>query len=180
MTHLEYEYRKWLVGLAMHVCSDYGDYSELFEYLYSREFYSDIAKDYNRAEDGKELRIRFADEYGISVNKVYGELDGRCSVLEMMLALAIRCEEQIMWDPELGDRTGLWFHDMLVSMHIDDETDGYFDVDLVKKAVDTMLNRTYRRNGSGGLFTLRETNKDMRKAEIWYQLNWYLNEVMGS
>ena len=32
-----------------------------------------------------------------------------CSVLEMMIALAIRCEEHIMDDPDVGNRTGQWF-----------------------------------------------------------------------
>ena len=34
----------------------------------------------------------------------------------MMIALAIRCEEHIMDDPDAGDRTGQWFWSMLVSL----------------------------------------------------------------
>lgn len=180
MTQLEREYRDWLIGLAVYLCSDYGDYAELFGYLYSREFYSDIANDWNRAADGKDLRIRFADENDLATNRILDILDGPCTVLEMMLALAIRCEEQIMWDPDNGDRTGVWFHDMLVSMQVDEFTDDFYDEDAACRAVDTLLDRTYRRNGSGGLFTLHRSGRDMRKAEIWYQLNWYLDEIMDS
>lgn len=44
-------------------------------------------------------------------------LDNRpCSVLEMIIALAIRLEEHIMDDPDIGNRTGQWFWDMIVSL----------------------------------------------------------------
>ena len=82
-----------------------------------------------------------------------------------------------MADAELGDRTGMWLYGMLNSLGIADLTDGYFDIGQARRAIDVLLARSYCRNGRGGLFTVKNRNVDMRKAEIWYQMNWYLDEV---
>lgn len=46
--------------------------------------------------------------------------------LEMIIALAIRLEEHIMDDPDIGNRTGQWFWDMIVSLGLGSE--GLIDV----------------------------------------------------
>lgn len=56
MNPIEYEYREWLVSLAFGLCEGFGDYRELFEYLYSREFVWIIDRDRNRAADGMPKR----------------------------------------------------------------------------------------------------------------------------
>lgn len=175
MNPIEYEYQEWLVSLAFECCENYGEYRELFEYLYSREFTYSIERDGNRAKDGLCLRDTYADLR--SCPEIRDYLDGRCNMLEMMFALSDRCERQFMDDPDLGDRTGMWMHEMLTSMGIDDLVDGYFDEFRAGRAVDTLLARSYRKNGRGGLFTVQKRNVDMRSAEIWYQMNWYLAEV---
>ena len=58
---------------------------------------------------------------------------------------------------------------------------GYFDEDNARIAIDRLLSHSYKRNGDGGLFTLKSrTREDMRKTEIWYQMCWYLDEFMDS
>lgn len=175
MNPMEYEYREWLVSLAFDCCANCGEYRELFEYLYSREFVYSIERDSNRAKDGLCMRDTFAELYGYLGIRDY--LDMPCNMLEMMFALSDRCERQFMSDPDLGDRTGMWLHNMLTSMGIDDLVDGYFDEFQASRAVDTLLAHSYRKNGCGGLFTVKKRNVDMRNAEIWYQMNWYLAEV---
>lgn len=61
MNPIEYEYREWLVSLAFECCVNYGEYRELFEYLYSREFVYSIERDSNRAKDGLCMRNTYAD-----------------------------------------------------------------------------------------------------------------------
>ena len=76
-----------------------------------------IPMDGNRAEDGIDLRYRFGHEQHYSDAMVASFLDDRpCSVLEMMIALSIRCEEHIMDDPDVGNRTGQWFWSMIASL----------------------------------------------------------------
>ena len=85
-------------------------YQKLLRELHRIEFTYSIPMDGNRAEDGVDLRYRFGYENGYSSSMISVYLDNRmCSVLEMMIALAIRCEEHIMDDPDIGNRTGQWF-----------------------------------------------------------------------
>lgn len=97
--------------------------------------------------------------------------------LEMMTALAIRCEEHIMGDPDIGDRTGQWFWSMLSNLGLGSMSDTNFDKYRVDMALERFLERDYQRNGKGGLFTVNN-GRDMRATEIWYQMNYYLSEVI--
>lgn len=151
-------------------------YFTLLEYLHSVTFEYLIPMDSNRADDGTDLRYRFCYEEKYDDAMVATYLDDRpCSVLEMMVALAIR-EEQIMEDPEVGDRTSLWFMNMLDSLGLYYMTDDYFDRTFVKKAIHDFLHREYGRNGDGGLFTV-ECDRDLRNEEIWYQMSLYLTHT---
>ena len=100
-----------------------------------------------------------------------------CSVLEMMIALAIRLEEHIMHDPDIGDRTAMWFWGMLDSMGLSEMDDSEFNLAYVEAVVQRFLDRDYRPDGKGGLFTIEECKYDLRKVEIWYQACWYLDTL---
>lgn len=104
-------------------------------------------------------------------------LDGPCSILEMMIALAIRCEETIMDDTSRGDRTSQWFWEMIVSLGLGSMSDDRFAPDIVDDILDRFLNREYEPNGKGGLFTIKNCEYDLRDVEIWYQLCWYLDSI---
>lgn len=176
---IEYEYFEWLMDLSESLSPSQVSYRKLFEYLYSREFYSDVGNDDNRIEDGKNLRLRFAESNDSwTYRDIYLYLyNYPCSVLEMMVALAFRCEENIMGDYDIGDRTGVWFMTMLKSLHLNKMVDSSYNENHVAEIIDIFLNHEYEPNGDGGLFTLKNPPQDMRTAEIWYQLCWYLNEI---
>lgn len=164
------EYFDWMYDLVGGV--DYSprvSYRKLLTYLHDVEFVYLIDMDSNRAEDGVSLRRRFS-----SYNS---GLSGPCSILEMMVALAIRCEENIMDDPTMGDRTGQWFWGMIMSLGLNGMTDDHFDERYVKHVIDRFLNREYDPDGRGGLFIVRNSTIDFRKIEIWNQLSWYLNSI---
>jgi hypothetical protein len=135
--------------------------------------------DDNRAFDGMDLRYRFACKTGYSQAMVAHYLDDRqCSVLEMMVALVNRCEEEIMDDPDLGDRKKEWFLSMIKSLGLKQMTDSRFNPGYVDRVITRFLNRDYAPNGEGGLFTVNDSRCDMRRAEIWHQMNWYLDEIL--
>ena len=103
------EYFEWLVSIiAQNRYDNDISYEKLLSYLHSIEFTYSIPRDSNREADGEELRYRFS-----KINAKHRDatlyLDGPCSVLEMIVALAIRCEESIMDDTRYGDRTSQWF-----------------------------------------------------------------------
>ena len=168
------EYFEWLFDL---VCqqrfSRHITYRKLLTRLHDTEFRYLIQRDKNRAEDGIELRYRFASQYGYK----HYDLDGPCSVLEMMIALAIRCEETIMDDAGVGDRTGQWFWGMIRNLGLGSMNDSRFDERFVDDVIERLLDREYEPDGTGGLFTVPYCKTDMRDVEIWYQLCWYLDTI---
>lgn len=150
-------------------------YNKLFEYLFSVPFTWTIDFDENRAGDGYSLR----DDYSLDRTGTYDlseYIDSEVSVFEVIIALAIRCEEA-MDDPDYGNRTRQWFWEMLNNLGVADQYDQNFDLEYVDKCVTRFLNREYEPNGRGGLFIVRHTNEDLRDVELWYQMNWYLNEI---
>lgn len=163
------KYFEWLYDL---VCGNrYAkgiSYRKLLAYLHEVEFTYIISNDANRAEDGIDLRRRFP--YGFALN-------GPCSVLEMLIALSIRCEESIMDDPKLGNRTGQWFWRMITNLGLGSMSDNRFNEDDVRYIINRFLNREYDPDGHGGLFTVY-CDYDLRDVEIWIQLGWYLNGIM--
>jgi len=172
---LKKEYFNWMCGL---VNSDRRPYKMLLRHLHHRDFYYILEMDGNRAADGVDLRYRFAYENKYEYPMVAHYLDNvECSVLEMMVALALRCEDDYTGDPEIGNRTGQWFFEMIESLGLSSMTDRRFDEEYVDKAIDIFLDREYKRNGEGGLFTIKNSHRDMRNAEIWYQMCWYLDDL---
>ena len=147
-------------------------YMKLLEYLHRIEFRYLIPMDQNRAMDGIDLRWRFTLEEGSEL-----DMDEPCSVLEMLIALAIRCEENIMDDPAVGDRTGQWFWGMIVNLGLGSMTDARFDRYFVDDVIERFLNREYEPDGRGGLFKIRDCDYDLRDVEIWHQLLWYLDAL---
>jgi hypothetical protein len=160
------DYFEWLCDTV----GNTDDYRRLLMRLHSIEFRYLIPRDQNCAEHGVYLRYRFAgrdSEY----------ITGPCSVLEMMVALALNCEEDIMDDPAMGDRTTQWFWKMVVNLGLGSMYDAKYDRDFVDKVVERFLNRDYEPDGRGGLFTVRNCNRDMRDMEIWNQMSFYINTI---
>lgn len=166
-------YFDWLCDL---VCKDRHSksvsYSRLLTRLHEAEFTYLIAMDQNRAENGIALRWRFYCETGYNTRS-----NNPCSILEMMVALAISCEA-IMDDPHVGDRTGQWFWSMIVNLGLGSMTDYRFDDDYVDGVVRRFLDREYEPNGKGGLVTIKNCEYDLRTIEIWNQILWYLGTIM--
>lgn len=172
------EYFRWLCDFVVsEPYSKSSSYEKLLRYLFTVEFTYTIGMDGNRASDGVDLRYRFADERDYAYPIVTSLLDDHpCTVLEMMLALSIRCEEHIMEDPDVGDRTGQWFWNMIVSLGFGSMTNPRFNEDKADQIMEIFLNREYARNGKGGLFTVSNRRVDMRSIEIWYQMCMYLED----
>lgn len=171
------DYFEWLWNFTK--CRGHSQNRKIITLLHNIEFRYSIPMDANREEDGIDLRYRFITEVGIPKNyqEVYAYLDGPCSVLEMMIALAIRCEESIMDDPDIGDRTSEWFWLMMKNLGLDYMSDRKFDRDIAEEKISIFLDRKYKRNGEGGLFVVNG-RRDLRKVEIWYQMCWYLDTIM--
>lgn len=155
-----------------------ASYKKLLRHLDEVPFTYILEMDGNRAADGEDFRYRFGYENGYDDRLIATYLDDRpCSVLEMMVALAVRCEEHIMEDDDYGDRTGQWFWNMIVSLDLGTMTDRRYDEKYVDYVLERFLRREYKRNGEGGLYTVHNPRVDMRQIEIWYQMHTYLEEM---
>ena len=173
-------YFEWMRQL---VCNDrYSkrlSYRKLLTLLYDTPFIYTIPMDENRADDGVELRYRFGFENSYDSRLIADILDDRpCSLLEMMVALSTRCEEHIMNDSEIGNRTGKWFWNMIKNLDLNNMTDSNFNERIVKEAIHNFTEHNYQKNGQGGLFKVQHYRQDMRLTDIWYQMCWYLDEVL--
>lgn len=172
-------YFEWIYEL---VCDGRKhSYRKLLRHLYSVPFQIAMEMDGNRAFDGEDLRYRFGREYYGESNPnrnaiVANYLDDEpCSVLEMMAALAIRCEEHIMSNDNYGDRTSLWFMLMIENLGLLKMYDSRYDEDAVDDILYDFMYRHYDREGHGNLFTIDGYEGDLRRMEIWYQMHAYLN-----
>lgn len=177
---LNNEYFEWMYQL---VCNEpyYRrlSYRKLLQHLHNIEFIYIIGMDGNRAEDGIDLRYRFGYERQHNDPMVAAFLDFRsCSVLEMIVALSLKCEEHIMDDPEIGNRTSQWFWTMIKNLGLESTHDANFNEEYVNGVVSRFLDRKYKRNGDGGLFTVDHCKADLRGVEIWHQMCWYLDEIL--
>ena len=170
------QYHVWLTTLVSDEHHQ-RNYQALFEMLDDTEFVPLVKNDANRAANGIDLRSRFAEVHNLDYSKIRIVLLRPCSVLEMMVGLACRCEDSIMGDELYGDRTDIWFWGMIENLGLYNMTDENFDELEVHAILDRLINRTYSRNGEGGLFTVPGCYRDLRKVEIWYQMNWYLNTI---
>ena len=112
----EAKYFNWLCSFFLNE----DKYWNLLTDLYNKEFVYIFVMDGNRAEDGINLRYRFEREFNYLPGSVTGYFGSKsCSVLEMMVALGLRCEETIMTDDHYGNRTSYWLNSMIISLGLD-------------------------------------------------------------
>lgn len=186
MNDISTRYFDWLCGIVTSGRRyQRHQYSKLLEFLHSVDFTYILDRDGNRYEDGIDMRYRFGKTINEASQRVVAlELDTKpCSMLEMMIGLACRCEEQIMSNASYGNRTGQWFWDMVDSLGLSWATDNKFNAARCKRIVDRFLNREYEPTGHGGLFSVEVVDDygnivDLTTQEIWFQAMWYLNSIL--
>lgn len=168
------KYYEWLL-MQINAKKSYG---KLLAYLHQIPFRWSIKMDENREADGLALRYQFAAEH--DVLNMDDEMDNAdCSVLEMMVALAIQCEVSIgMDDPDFGNRTDQWFWGMIENLGLKTMVNSRFDEQRVAEVIDRFLDREYDPDGTGGLFTIENCKYDLREVELWYQACWYFDQFI--
>lgn len=153
-------------------------YRMLLGVLDSVEFKDTRGIDGNRIEDAQELRADLISENDL--DHTYVRPFENVSLLEVMIAIANRLG-QITGDED----TAFWFWEMVSNLVLDgiDDTEFWsdpedYEAEILDRA-DDVININYDRDGLGGLFLLREgvAPQDMRDTELWYQMQYYANEV---
>lgn len=169
------DYFQWLCFLIDE--SKANHYIKLLDYLYNTEFVYIMPMDGNRYDDGISLRYRFGYDNNIEDPIIASCLDDKsCSILEMMVALAVRVEEHIMQNPDNGLQPGRWFWKMIDNLRLSNMTDDRYDGEYVNSIIWCFLNREYGHDGEGSLVYIPHCRYDLRSMEIWYQMMRYLSE----
>jgi hypothetical protein len=137
--------------------------------LYKKEFIWFIPNDDNRVEDGRYLRHEFIEDLGlVDVDPDWMALG--CSVLEMLIGLSRRMS--FLADGNPRD----WFWHLIDNLALRYNDRRKIPEAFVDDVLTTLICRTYKRTGHGGLFPLRRARHDQREVEIWSQLSAYLTE----
>lgn len=153
-------------------------YRMLLGVLDSVEFKDTRGIDGNRIQDAQELRADLIAENDL--DHTFVRPFENVSLLEIMIAIAERLG-QITGDED----TAFWFWEMISNLVLDGIDDNEFwsdpaayEAEILERA-DDVIDIKYDRDGLGGLFLLREgvAPQDMRDTELWYQMQYYANEV---
>lgn len=174
MVFIKEEYFNWLIAkIGGRVIT--RRYHDLLLYLSQCEFrWNRLQKtDSNRADDGLELRGQYLSEYGARRT----EMREPCSVLEMMIALAIRIEIEITGEPG-NDHPERWFWQMIQNLGLDRYTDSAFDKDDVDYILRYWMDRKYDRHGRGSLFPAVTSTMDQTVRPIWDQMCSYVSSYI--
>jgi hypothetical protein len=162
-------------------------YRDLVKKLWGKPFPWTVGNDDNRIEDGLELRYLFLTDENMS--RDFGMMNAGkqkpvkdfeiaefraqpCSILEVLIALSRRLEFAE------GSEAGWWAWKLLVNLDLHKMKDPLTPrkASRVDDILETLVWRTYNRNGEGGFFPLAFAEDDQRKVEIWYQMAAYLAE----
>jgi len=172
------EYFIWLCNI-IGIDVEKESYSILAKRLHGIEYFWFVPNDDNRGEDGLKLRATFIEEHDLGPYERFVLDAGPCSVLEMMIGLAIKMDD-IMEDPDHESTPGKWFWELINNIGLSRFSDFQYHFVgghmAVAMTIHKVLERDYGRNGEGGFFPLKNTDVDQRKVELWYQLNAYLSE----
>ena len=150
-----------------------GGYHFLIKALYRKEFYWTNDMDENRSDEGKALRDVFAEDCGL--DDIPDEINGPCTVLEMIIGLSKRWNGEVSLTEE-EDRSDEYFWQMISNLGLEGCTDDKFDPEMVREKLDILLDRDYQDDGKGSLFPLERSKESQKNIEMWYQLQNYLME----
>lgn len=179
-------YFSWLLDEVHENTDDYEikgpTFYRLLYKLYCTPFEFVLRNDENRYEDGRALRTIyariFAQKRGRSTSVYPGDIMTPVNVLEVLVALAYRMDYNISdrYVEEVREYFWLMMENLDLVCYDDanyTSNNGSFEI---AKNLSTWMNRTYARNGRGGLFPLENPEKDQRKVEIWYQMHEYFKD----
>ena len=148
-----------------------SDYYILMRKLHETDFKWVIDRDENRAKDGLALRSVFFNDIEITSAAFIRD----CSILEMLVGLAIRVEEEYIGDP-MEPHPEIFFWDMIHNLGLDTMDDGHFDEVKCDKIINIWMKREFDSDGLGSPWPLKFVTFDSREAEIWRQVMAYLSE----
>jgi len=172
-----------IVGL-----SQAKEYIGVIKHLFMEEFIwntDNNSLDDQRKFGARYLREEWCDAHGYGYSSLYDAMMIECSWLEALIGLARQVEHDITHDESKGDRTSVWFWEMLKNLGLTGPRLKGDNVDImyIEHCLNRFTNRDYNPDGSnGGLFVVSKEDSykyfndvvDLRKADMWGQINMWL------
>ena len=127
--------------------------------MYKTPFIAYVPRDDSRVSDGLALRRRYKGPIDIL----------ECSVLEVVIALAIRMENEYIGDPSINQIKSTF-------IRLIDNLGLIKNKNNIYERLNMFVKRAYAPNGVGGLFPLKRTLRDQRDVDLWGQMNEWISE----
>lgn len=176
MESIEVEYINWIKNLIN--LNEYPNMDNIINYLYEMEYVVIRPSDDNRRIDGQDLRYKFLQEAGYNANDAFhivgNILNKPCNVLEFIVAIAYRIDQDIMYDWSEGTQIYKWFWIMLGNLGLHYT----YSKEQVYIIVTEFMHYNYQPNGAGGLFLTDDPSIIMTDHDIWTQMHIYLNQMV--
>jgi hypothetical protein len=141
-------------------------YTGMLEMLHAKEFVWLVANDDNRIGDSYALRLEF-------LGTSHRLLQDAISVFEVLISLSRRME----FAAEGKAETWAWTLLKNLDLHRMHDPLTHKQIRLIEELLETLVWRTYDRDGVGGFFPLAWAEEDQTKVELWYQMSAYINEL---
>ena len=170
------QYNQWLLEKIHGYDVRYADYSRLLDklfYIPYRYKSYETGTDKDRYRDGMALRQNYSETTGDFYISGWNK---ECSVLEMLIALAIKIDWGLMGIPN-EDKAYWWFWLMLRNLGLQRMDNDRFDEFYISQTIEGWLDRDISYNGKGGIFPLRFADTDQRYESTWKQMNNYIQEM---
>ncbi len=146
-------------------------YWDLTNLMFDMEFTWSVPMDDNRLVDARDLRTEFATGVGVPISHVQDLAP--VSFLEILIVLSRKLTFVA------GGSAPGWAYVLLGNL----ELRRMFDPLTQRKAqraqeiMQTVIQRKYMPDGTGGFFPLAWPDGDQTTIELWYQLNAYVEEL---
>lgn len=181
MNRSEQLYFDWLVRRVCTV-DEKAEYSLLLMHLHDTTFVSFDEFDDNLVENSMDLRDEFlkSSRTGLKYYEIYGGFEFECTILELLVYLSVKIEDEIMTNDDFGERYSVWFWTMIDNLGLKFAKNSYYDEEKVCQILENFIEKRYKRNGKGGLFVINSSKIDAKELDIWSQAMSFLTKFVKS
>ena len=177
------EYLDWLLtlvntGLRYHKLPlEYEKRSSMIKILFETRWSPLQSDDKLCYMDAIALREDFMERNDVLEDELH--MVDKCTVLELLISLSVKLDEDPILSPQIGCRPGDWFVTMLKNIYLwpcEDETmDEEWSDTSIKQTLDIFVNRKYRDDGRGGniFITNEPKHQDYTLIGLWKQACMY-------
>lgn len=168
---LEEDYFHWLLFFCN--LDEEKNYYYGFRVLLNIPFRLKKPRDINRSIDGSKWKKKYPIPHRFLEEKeeIQEFFDKEVSVLEVLLGLALRVDQEITGEMSEEDHPEAFFMEMMRNLKLSELSEREIRTKMTR-----WMNGTYKKNGEGTPFPVKNKVVDQREREIWDQMQAYIRE----